>query len=66
MNDDLTPREKQTAILAASGLSNRDVARTLGLTEGTVKQYLHSVTEKTGAHRPELRDLAPTLQVSRK
>lgn len=66
MNDDLTPREKQTAILAASGMSNRQVGRQLGLTEGTVKQYLHSVYEKTRAHRPELRDLGHVLQVSQK
>lgn len=44
--EQLTPREKQAAILAAVGLTNKEVAETLHISEGTVKQYLHKVCEK--------------------
>jgi two-component system nitrate/nitrite response regulator NarP len=41
--------------LVRQGLRNRDIADRLGITEGTVKVYLHSVFEKTGvANRTEL------------
>ena len=33
----LTPRERQVALLVTRGLSNKDVAREMGLSEGTVK-----------------------------
>src|SRR5262249_25403332 len=36
----LSEREKQTAILARSGLSNKDIARKLSVTEGTIKAHL--------------------------
>jgi DNA-binding CsgD family transcriptional regulator len=39
----LTARERQVAILAHGGLSNRSVARELNVSEGTVKQHLHSI-----------------------
>lgn len=43
-------------------LRNRDIAERLGVTEGTVKVYLHSVFEKTGvANRTELAIRAPDL-----
>ena len=45
----LTPRERQVAFLVARGLSNKDVARELGLSEGTVKIHLHNVFQKLGA-----------------
>jgi two-component system nitrate/nitrite response regulator NarL len=47
----LTPREHEAAALATSGLSNREIARMLGLTEGTVKLHLHSVFIKLGIQR---------------
>jgi len=34
--------------LAARGLRNREIAEELGVTEGTVKVYLHSIFEKLG------------------
>ena len=41
--------------LVRQGKRNRDIAEQLGITEGTVKVYLHSVFEKTGvANRTEL------------
>jgi DNA-binding NarL/FixJ family response regulator len=45
----LTPRERQVAFLVTRGLSNKDVARELGLSEGTVKIHLHNVFQKLGA-----------------
>jgi DNA-binding NarL/FixJ family response regulator len=44
----LTPREEQVVALVADGLSNRDVARELGLTEHTIKKYLYRIFDKVG------------------
>ena len=45
----LTPRERQIAVLVARGLSNKEVARELGLSDGTVKICLHTIFQKLGA-----------------
>lgn len=45
----LTPRERQLVVLVAQGLRNKEIAYTLGVTEGTVKVYLCRLFEKTGA-----------------
>lgn len=51
----LSPREQELVTLVSRGLRNRDIAEKLGVTEGTVKVYLHSVFEKTGVvNRTEL------------
>ncbi len=51
----LSPRETELVQLVRQGKRNRDIAEELGITEGTVKVYLHSVFEKTGvANRTEL------------
>jgi DNA-binding CsgD family transcriptional regulator len=47
MADVLTPREYTIAALASAGLSNKEIARRLELTEGTVKVHLHHVYRKT-------------------
>jgi two-component system nitrate/nitrite response regulator NarP len=58
----LSPRERELVALVRQGLRNRDIAERLGVTEGTVKVYLHSVFEKTGvANRTELAIRAPEL-----
>ncbi len=42
----LTARERQIMILVTKGLSNKEIARHVDLTEGTVKMHLHnSVSE---------------------
>jgi DNA-binding NarL/FixJ family response regulator len=46
----LTPREMDVARLLACGLSNKIIARRLGITLGTVKAYVHRILTKTG-HR---------------
>ena len=45
----LTAREYQIARLIAQGLSNKHIARALGISEGTVKIHLHNVYEKLGS-----------------
>jgi DNA-binding NarL/FixJ family response regulator len=42
----LTPRERQIALLVCTGLSNKQIAQQLTVTEGTVKVHLHNVYEK--------------------
>ena len=42
----LTPRESQVLTLAAKALSNRRIARSLGISEKTVKNHLGSVYAK--------------------
>ena len=44
----LTPREEQVVALVADGLSNRQVAEELKLSEHTVKKYLFRIFEKLG------------------
>jgi DNA-binding NarL/FixJ family response regulator len=51
----LTSREEQVVALVADGLSNRNVASELGLSEHTVKKYLFRIFEKLGiSNRVEL------------
>ena len=45
----LTPRENEVMTLVISGLLNKQIARRLGITEGTVKLHRGHVMEKTGA-----------------
>jgi DNA-binding NarL/FixJ family response regulator len=51
----LTRREREVVGLAADGVKNREIARKLGLSEHTVKNYLFSIFGKLGvASRLEL------------
>ncbi len=51
----LAPRERQLIRFVRQGLRNREIAKELGVTEGTVKVYLHTVFEKLGvSSRTEL------------
>ena len=45
----LSPREREVAHLVTRGLSNKEVAHRLQVSEGTVKVHLHSVFQKLGA-----------------
>jgi len=42
----LTNRQQQVATLVCDGLSNRLIARKLGLTEGTIKIHLVAIYKK--------------------
>ena len=46
--DLLTPREEQVVALVAEGLSNREVARELQLSEHTIKKYMFRIFDKLG------------------
>lgn len=51
----LAPRERQLVDFVRRGLRNREIAEQLGVTEGTVKAYLHAIFEKLGvSSRTEL------------
>lgn len=47
----LSPREYEVALLVASGLTNKEVARELALCDGTVRLHVHSIFQKLGAKR---------------
>ena len=44
----LTPREEQVVALVADGLTNREAAHELGISEHTVKKYLLRIFDKLG------------------
>ena len=44
----LSPRRRAVAILALSGLSNREIGRELGITPDTVVNSLHVVYDSLG------------------
>jgi len=45
----LTHREREIILWVGGGMSNKEIARQLGLSVGTVKQHVHSILQKTGA-----------------
>jgi len=47
--DPLTDRERQVLRLAGDGVSSADIARQLGLSQGTVRNYLSEAISKLGA-----------------
>jgi two-component system nitrate/nitrite response regulator NarP len=55
----LTPRERQLAEMVGRGMRNREIGETLGVSEGSVKVFLHRIYRKIGiATRTELALLA--------
>ena len=51
----LAPRERQLVRFVRQGLRNREIAAELGVTEGTVKVYLHNIFDKLNVNsRTEL------------
>lgn len=48
--DGMTSREQEICTLLAQGLTNRQIAETLYISEGTVKNYISAIYEKTGIH----------------
>ena len=47
----LTDREAQVLALLRRGLSNKEIARILNVSEGTVKQQVHGIFNKHGVRR---------------
>ncbi|HTZ59671.1 MAG TPA: response regulator transcription factor [Acidobacteriaceae bacterium] len=51
----LTPREEEISLLVAEGMTNREISRTLSISESTVKNSLFHIFEKLGiSNRVEL------------
>ncbi|MFD9423332.1 MULTISPECIES: response regulator transcription factor [unclassified Streptomyces] len=46
--DGLTPREAEVLVLAAEGLSNPEIARSLHISKATVKTHINNLFAKTG------------------
>jgi DNA-binding NarL/FixJ family response regulator len=44
----LTPRERAVALLIAGGLSNKQIASELRLSQGTVQNHVHYILQKLG------------------
>ena len=60
----LTARERDLTGLVVQGFSNKQIARQLGITEGTVKVHLHTIFGKLGvANRTALTMLVHRRQV---
>jgi two-component system nitrate/nitrite response regulator NarP len=61
----LTGRERELVALVREGLRNREIAERLGVTEGTVKVYMHGLFEKLRVNsRTELAMKAEQLGVA--
>ena len=45
----LSHREREVALLITRGLSNKELARELGIGHGTIKSHVHSILQKMGA-----------------
>ena len=68
----LTSRERQIALLVCTGLTNKQIARRLDLTEGTVKVHLHNIYVKLAIRNRTMLALlalklgvtAPTVELS--
>lgn len=59
VNRGLTSRELDVLRHAAEGSRNKEIGRALGLTEGTIKMYLHSIYQKLGVtNRMEMVNVA--------
>ena len=48
--EEITRREKEICSLLARGLTNRQIAEAIYISEGTVKNYISSIYDKTGIH----------------
>jgi RNA polymerase sigma factor (sigma-70 family) len=51
----LSARQREVIILLCDGLSNKQIGKKLGVSEGTVKIHLHAIYQKLGVRsRTEL------------
>lgn len=48
--EDMTDREKEVCTFLARGFTNKQIAEELYISEGTVKNYMSSIYDKTGIH----------------
>jgi DNA-binding NarL/FixJ family response regulator len=64
----LSPREREVARLIARGLANKEIARELGLSHGTVKLHVHSIFLKLRTKttfRPGIRKRYAVIELMR-
>lgn len=57
-----TARERQVLALLSQGMTNKQIARALGIAEDTVKKHLHHVYGKLEVHRRALLMIAVPAQ----
>lgn len=50
LSEELTEREKEICGLMVEGLTNKQIAEKLYISEGTVKNYISNIYDKTGIH----------------
>lgn len=50
LSKELTEREKEICLLMVEGLANKQIADRLYISEGTVKNYISNIYDKTGIH----------------
>lgn len=50
LTENMTEREKEICTLLSKGYTNRQIAEHLYISEGTVKNYISSIYDKTGIH----------------
>ncbi len=48
--DGMTEREKEICSLLSKGMTNKEIAKSLYISEGTVKNYISVIYDKTGIH----------------
>jgi two-component system nitrate/nitrite response regulator NarL len=46
----LTPREREVIVIVTEGSPNKEIARRLNLSAGTVKIHLHNIYQKIGVN----------------
>jgi DNA-binding NarL/FixJ family response regulator len=61
----LSPLERAVALLIGGGLSNKEVARELGLSVGTVKIHVHNIFQKLNVRKPSRPHRAPRYRSPR-
>jgi DNA-binding NarL/FixJ family response regulator len=47
----LTERQHQIVALLMQGMSNKEIARNLGIAEGTVKQHMINIFQRSGVNK---------------
>lgn len=62
----LSPRQREVLSLMAKGCSNKEIARNLGLAEGTIKVHVNALFRSLGAHNrvTAVASLAQTAELS--
>ena len=59
----LSSRQREVMLLVAEGLSNKEIARRLEISDGTVKVHLHCICEKLGIRNRTMLALAASSEI---